>query len=63
MEDRAVQSDPLSELESRQDDVLRRLEELGRRVETALAEWLAEKGTSKEKQREDVPLSEGVAAG
>jgi hypothetical protein len=43
MEDRIAQPEVLSELEARQDEVLRRLDELDRQVEKALAEWLTEK--------------------
>jgi hypothetical protein len=47
MNDQAAEAIPLSELEARQDDVLRRLEELDGRVTRALAEWISEKAASK----------------
>jgi tetrahydromethanopterin S-methyltransferase subunit G len=43
--DRSVQLDLLLELESRQDDVMLRLEELDRRVEKTLAECLLLRST------------------
>jgi hypothetical protein len=43
MDDHSVQFDCVGDLESRQDDVLRRLAELDAAVERALAEWLPEK--------------------
>jgi hypothetical protein len=39
--DRRAELDFLTELEQRQDDLLRRLEELDRRVERVLAEWMS----------------------
>jgi hypothetical protein len=43
MEDRIARPEVLNELEARQDEVLRRLDELDQQVEKALAEWLPEK--------------------
>lgn len=42
MDDSKCQANTLDELEARQDDLLRRLAELDRRVEKVLAEWLSE---------------------
>jgi len=47
MDGQAVQGIPLADLEARQDDVLRKLEELDGRVAKVLAEWISEKATSK----------------
>jgi len=47
MDGSTLRIDPLSELEARQDDVLRRLEELDREVEKALIDCLSEKAASR----------------
>ena len=47
MDECALQANPLPDLEARQDEVLRRLEELDVRVERVLAEWLSEKAAMK----------------
>ncbi len=43
MEDRFPPPNALADLEARQDEILRRLDELDRQVEKALAQWLSEK--------------------
>jgi hypothetical protein len=47
MVDQAVQAIPLSDLEARQDEILRRLEELDCRVSRVLDEWVSEKAVAK----------------
>jgi hypothetical protein len=47
MDDRLLAPDAFSELEARQDEILRRLEELDRQVEKAVAQWLSEKREGK----------------
>lgn len=47
MDDQILEANPLSDLESRQDDLLRRLAELDSRVEKALSEWLSEKAAER----------------
>ena len=51
MFDRSAQLELLLDLESRQDDVMQRLDELDRRVEKTLGECLALRGSKRRRNR------------
>ena len=49
MSDNLTVTDQITELESRQDEVLRRLDELNLILERAIAEWMGKPGKANEK--------------